>query len=318
MRLKWLWTALGAVCLSLGNLKAQENMRELVIKNDNDAYLVNGSDRYYTNGFFVSFRSAAHRRALAEGQVKKIKEFEFGQKMYTSHSGYVWERSRVDRAITAYLFVGASQTWYYASEKVLKLGVQLGTIGPNAMGRQTQEIFHKITGTYAPNCWKYELNNEIGLNTQLAYQDLLFRNADSNFDLTWNGYLNLGNTFTGTGAGLSMRLGKLKALYESTFTRGLAGNSNKEKKQKTAEFFFVGRIQLDLVAYDASISGGLFRKNKGPIVFEPRPVVWHKELGIMHSKNRFSAQLSYIFKSREIKSAAVPARYGSLTTAFLF
>ena len=316
--MKRLWAALGAVCLSVGSLQAQENMRELVIKSDNDAYLVNGSDRYYTNGFFVSFRSATNRRALAEGQVKKIKEFEFGQKMYTSHSGYVWERSRVDRAITAYLYVGASQTWYCASEKVLKIGVQLGTIGPNAMGRQTQEIFHKLTGTYAPNCWQYQLNNEIGLNTQLAYQDLIFRNAGRTADLSWNSYLNLGNTFTGTGAGLSLRLGRLKPLYESTFTRSVNGNQAAGKQRRNAEIFFFGRLQLDLVAYDASISGGMFRKNKGPIVFEPRPAVWYKELGIMHSKNRFSAQLSYIFKSREIKSAAVPARYGSLTTAFRF
>lgn len=318
MNWKPLWTALGAVCLVVGMAQAQDSAHELIIKSDNDAYLANGSDRYYTNGFFVRYRTAKHRRELPNNEVKRIREMELGQKMYTSHSGYVWERSRVDRSITAYLYVGVSQTRHFKNESSLKLGLQLGTIGPNALGRQTQEIFHKITNTYAPNCWQYQLNNEIGLNSSVAYQDLVFRNRSQWIDFAWNSYLNLGNTFTGAGIGGSLRIGKMNRLFESSSNHSLIDQREKDHSAEQAELFLFTKPQLEWVAYDASISGGLFRKEKGPIVFKPERMLISQELGLNYSKKRFSLQFSYILKSREVKNAEDPQRYGSLSTAFRF
>ena len=101
MKLKQFWAALGAACFTFSAILAQEAKHEFGIKSDNDAYLANGQDRYYTNGFFLQYRSAADQSQLKPGINKKIYELEIGQKMYTSHSGYVWERRYVDRSITA-------------------------------------------------------------------------------------------------------------------------------------------------------------------------------------------------------------------------
>lgn len=318
MKLKHFWTALGAVCFTLSGLFAQESAHEFSIKSDNDAYLANGQDRYYTNGFFLQYRVAANQSQLKPGINKKIYELEIGQKMYTSHSGYVWERRYVDRSITAYLYAGGSITWLYESEKTLKLGVQIGTIGPAALGRQTQEIFHKITKTYAPNCWKYQLKNEMGLNFNLAFNQLLNRSASQKVDFLWNGYANLGNTFSGMGAGFTLRIGKLNQLFQSSYTRSVISKQASTTKLNETELFLFTRPQIDLVVYDASVSGGLFRKNKGPITFDSRPWVASQELGMMYSKKRFGAQISYTFKTPEIKGSKETHRYGTVSTFFRF
>lgn len=318
MKLKPLLTGLGLVCLNLSVLFAQNAKHEFSIKSDNDAYLANGNDRYYTNGFFLNYRSAVSRRPLKPGINKKIREVEIGQKMYTSHSGYVYERNYVDRSITAYLYIGGSMTWLYKSEKTLKLGIQIGNIGPASLGRQIQEGFHKLTKTYAPNCWKYQLNNELGLNTSLAFNQLLYRSAQNRTDMQWNAYANLGNTFTGAGLGMSFRIGRLNQLFQSTYNRSVITEEVSTPKLHESELFLFAKPQLDLVVYDATVSGGLFRKDKGPIVFESKRWVASQEIGCMYSKRRFSAQISYIFKTDEIKSAALSDHYGSISTAFRF
>ena len=69
---------------------------------------------------------------------------------------------------------------------------------------------------------------------------------------------------------------------------------------------------LHYIAYDATIQGGMFINDKGPAVFDIKPVVFSQQAGAVFSMNRWTADFSFIFKSREIKSNAKPHQYGSL------
>lgn len=319
MKLKQFWTVLGAVCINFPGLFAQNSTHEFGIKSENDAYLANGRDGYYTNGFFLQYRYLSKRQPAKTGLNKKIYEIELGQKMFTSHSGYVYDRRYVDRSITAYLYLGGSINWFYNSEKTMRIGMQIGTIGPAALGRQVQEGFHKITNTYAPNCWKYQLNNEPGLNMNIGYSQLMHRTASEKIDLIGHAYANLGNTFTGMGLGFTLRTGRLNQLFQSTTNRSvISGPSDTAPPLNKSELFIFVKPQLDLSIYDATISGGLFIKDKGPIVFDAKPWVMSQEMGLMFSKKNFSAQISYIFKSPEAKGNMERNRFGSVSTNFRF
>jgi hypothetical protein len=69
---------------------------------------------------------------------------------------------------------------------------------------------------------------------------------------------------------------------------------------------------IHYIAYDATIQGGMFIADKGPAVFDVKPVVFSQQAGVVFSKNRWTVDFSVIFKSREIKSNAKPHQYGSL------
>lgn len=299
-------------------LSAQDLKREFGFKSDNDAYLATGQDKYYTNGIFLSYRVAANQSRLNSGLNKKIYQLELGQKMYNAQSGYIPEIRYVDRPITAYLYLQGSTTWLYQSERALTLGVQLGTIGPAALGKQAQEFIHRLTGLYTPKGWEYQLNNEIGFNINMAYSQVIQRSNSQKMDLIWHGHANLGSTFTGMGLGFTLRSGRLNQLYQTTYNRSVISNQPKTAKITASELFFFAKPQLDLVIYDASISGGLFRANKGPVVFDAKPWVLSQELGMMFSKNRFSAQVSYTFRTPEVESGAKSHRYGSISTYYQF
>ena len=135
--------------LSLG-ASAQNHSKQFGFKSDNDAYLARGQDKYYTNGIFISYRFANKPKKENSALAKQLTQLELGQKMYNAQSGYIPDMVYVDRPITAYLYAGASKYWFYTSENSLSLGVQLGTIGPNALGRQAQEFIHKLGGFYPP------------------------------------------------------------------------------------------------------------------------------------------------------------------------
>jgi hypothetical protein len=105
----------------------------------------------------------------------------------------------------------------------------------------------------------------------------------------------------------------MNSLHATAYNRSnLADASSKN------EFFFFAKPQLDWVAYDASISGGLFIKDKGPITFNSKPWVLIPEIGVGCGQKRWSAQLSYTFKTHEINSPAKAHQFGSIATYYQF
>ncbi|MCX6166466.1 MAG: lipid A deacylase LpxR family protein [Sphingobacteriales bacterium] len=311
MRLK-ICVLLALLSLSLG-ASAQSHSKQFGFRSDNDAYLARGQDKYYTNGIFISYRFANKPKKENSALAKQLTQLELGQKMYNAQSGYIPDIVYIDRPITAYLYAGASKHWFYRSENSLSLGVQLGTIGPNALGKQAQELIHKLGGFYPPKGWEYQLNNEIGLNFQMAYTRFLQRSSSKKLDLSINSGANLGNTYSGLSGGFTLRTGRMNSLNSTAYNR-----SNLSDANSTNEFFFFAKPQLDWVAYDASISGGLFLKDKGPITFNSQPWVLSQEFGLVFAQKRWSAQLSYTFKTHEINSRAKAHQFGTISTYYQF
>ncbi len=285
---------------------------EFGFRSDNDAYLAKGQDRYYTNGLFITYRRAMDQ-SLLKGRVnKRIWEAEAGQKMYNPISGKITRTSRIDRPFAAYLYAGGSLSWFYNSENSLKITVQGGTIGPSALGKEAQVFLHKIVGFYEVQGWETQVKNELGLNTIIEYNRFLNRNKSKTADLTINSYADIGNTFSGAGAGIMFRAGILNQLFNSASTNSAISNNPASIPLHNKEFFFYTKSMLHFIAYDASSEGGLFREDKGLITFDVKPLVFSQELGVIYSKNRYTANFSVIFNSREIKSVAKRHQYGSI------
>lgn len=318
MQLKHFSIAFLAIYFLLNRLSAQELNKEFGFRSDNDSYLANGQDRYYTNGLFISYRKAVESKKNKPGLAKKIVEFEIGQKMYNAQSGYIPAIAYVDRSITAYLYGGANLQWFTENERMFKASFQIGTIGPSALGKQAQELVHRITGLYTPKGWEYQLKNELGINLGASYASMIQRSNSQKLDLAWHGYANLGTTFSGLGLGFMLRAGRVNQLFQSASYHSVIDNKNSSNKLAKSEFFFFAKPQLDLVVYDATVSGGLFRQDKGPVSFKPKPWVLSQEFGLVHAKNRLSLQLSYVFKAAEIQSSARAHQYGCISTFYRF
>ncbi|MBC7915956.1 MAG: lipid A deacylase LpxR family protein [Pyrinomonadaceae bacterium] len=296
--------------------QGQNFKNEFGFRSDNDSYLGYGQDRYYTNGLFISYRHALKQENLNSKVANKIWEAEVGQYMYNAQTGQVRNILDVDRPFAAFLYTGLKLNWYLKSEKNIEASVNIGTIGPDAFGKETQETLHDIVGFYKINGWQYQINNELGVNASLKYSSLIARKqADNDFSL--QSYLNLGNTFAGAGAGILFRAGRINKFFQSVSTNSRISNSVTDSIPKKEIFFFT-RPMLNYIAYDATVEGGFFTNNKGPVTYNAKPFQYSQEFGINYAANRWTFNFSVLFKSRDTKVQLKPHQFGSAIIYYRF
>lgn len=285
---------------------------------DNDVYIAFLKDRYYTNGLLLHYRHALKQKTDSSNLKKRIIEFEIGQKVFSPYSAQAPNPAKHDRPFTAYLYMGSTLNWFYANESVLKLTAQIGTIGPNAFGKEVQESYHNLLGIYKVMGWDYQLKNEAALNFIAEYNKLLCRPNSRKADIIASSSVLVGNTFSGANAGLIFRLGRINSLYESISYNSLISNKASSKDKPKNELFLFTKPQINYVAYDATIEGGLFRKDKGPITFGSKPFLYSQQVGLCFSSGRWTANYIVTFKGKEVESSADPYRYASLVLLHRF
>ena len=309
--------ALCAISLFSAKAIAQDFKHEFGFKSDNDSYLAQGSDRYYTNGLFIYYRTALANENLKSGLEKMRLEISAGQKMFNPRSGFSPNPATQDRPFAGYLYAGGALSWFHSDESSLKASVEIGTTGPNSLAQDAQELLHRTTGFYKPEGWAYQIKNELALNLGLQYSKLLYRPENKSTDFSFEGYARAGTTFSGLGAGILFRAGNINQLFNSAYTNSLIGNNLTTKALVKREFFFYAKPQLNVVAYDATIQGSLFN-NDSPVTFGAKPVVFAQQFGLDYSSQRFTIDFGVIFKTKEIKSAAKAHQYGSITMYYRF
>lgn len=304
------------LCLSTLSF-SQSYKNELGLQSDNDSYLGQGSDRYYTNGLFLNFRRAMDQQKLKDGLEKKTYEITLGQKMFNPYSGYAPDPERQDRPFAGYLYAEGAMNWFYSDESILKVTAQVGTTGKNSLGEAGQKLLHRTFGFYDIAGWDYQIRNELTLNLSGQYTRMLARIADNALEFSFEGYGNLGTTFDGAGAGILLRTGSLNQLFNSSYYHAVVGNQSKTKALVKREIYFYAKPQLNVVAYDATIQGSLFKDNS-PVTFGQKPVVFAQQLGVDYSSQRFTFDFGVIFKTKEIKSSARAHQWGSVSLFYRF
>ena len=323
MRIKLLAFLLGFFCAV--NVFAQSHSNEIGIQTDNDSYLLQGSDRYYTDGIFIYFRHALKVKDNETTLANKVLGFEMGQKIFNPQSGSIFYQGAdqpylVDRPFAAYLYAGATLNLLYKNESNLKIGAQLGIIGPGAFGRQVQNYVHDNFGFYHPSGWEYQIHNEAQLNLSAEYNKLLARG--SWIDVSFSSYLNLGNGFSGAGVGPMVRLGSFNQLFNSVSTQSTAIKNQTVTPLHPHEIFFYYKPLFNYVAYDATIQGGLFDKHNDPnsleITRNKEPFIFSNQFGVAFTTGRFVIDATAIFHTKEVKEMTRSEQWGSVTALYRF
>ena len=314
-----------ALLLSSSHLFAQSHSNEIGVETDNDSYLLRGSDRYYTDGIFIYFRHALAVDSSSKLQ-NKVLGFEAGQKIFNPQTGSITltrggadNPDYIDRPFAAYLYIGSTLNFLYSDESNLKLSAQFGIIGPNAYGKQVQTWVHKTFGFYPPSGWEYQIDNNAVLNLSAEYNRLLARTAG--FDVSLTSYGNLGNGFSGAGLGSLFRFGNFNQLFNSVSTQSSAIRKNKKASLHQHELFFYYKPQINYVAYDATIQGGLFTKhdpNSAEVTSDKEPFILSNQLGVAFSTSRFVFDVAAIFHSKDTKEMVRVHQWGTITGLYRF
>lgn len=321
MRFK-LFTLL-VILFSAGNVFAQSHSTEIGAETDNDSYLLQGSDRYYTDGIFLYYRHALKIKDKDSAKMmNKVLGFEMGQKIFNPQSGSINyngadQPSLIDRPFAAYLYVGSTLNFLYKNESNLKLSVQLGVVGPDAFGKQVQDFVHDNFGFYHPSGWEYQINNDFEINLSAEYNKLLAR--ASWIDVSVDSYVNLGLGFTGAGVGPLVRLGSFNQLFNSVSTQSTVSRKDINGLLHKHELFFYYKPLANYVAYDATIQGGLFDNHSGlEITKDKEPFIFSQQFGVAFTTNRFVFDIAAIFHTLDDKEMVQTHQWGTVTGLYRF
>lgn len=310
----------GAIALAFSQLAlGQDGQRaftkEISAITDNDNYLLQKRDGYYTNGFYFSYQYLA--RASDPRTQKAIMRFELGQMIFNPYKYSITRPAEMDRPFAGYLYLKATRSRFFARGNNLQYGLAAGIMGPGSRASQVQRAYHKLIRIYEVPGWGYQLKNEVGVNLYAQYTHPLFappRPAQI-IDLHAVARANLGNTFTNATAGFLLRIGKMENSAQSVSWNSRL-HAAKPVYRGKAEFFIFFQPEVMVQGYNATLQGGLFRSDKGPVTVPLQPVLYQQRVGIAYAQGRFSVVLADVHRSKEAKGMRRKENYGSVMVGY--
>ncbi|MBN9296455.1 MAG: lipid A deacylase LpxR family protein [Filimonas sp.] len=299
-------------------LSAQQNdeqkplRHQLSLVSDNDFYLAQYNDRYYTNGIFFNYNWVVKQPSAK----KIIHSLQLGQLMYNPIDYEHKEPEYIDRPYAGFLFLTYSQTHFFGKESVLQFSATGGITGKPSLTQALQQWYHHTVGFKKPEGWKYQVTAEPGLNMGALYATTLFPTNNQAVAIKPVIQASLGNTFTNAKAGFLFQLGSFEKNSQSIAWNASVSNTH-EKTRHNYELYFYFYPQIIAQGYNATVQGGLFVENKG-LVKDVMPFMYQHTIGGMYSEKHIYLGLSVVYQTKEARTQIQDQRYGSILFGYRF
>ncbi|RYZ50886.1 MAG: lipid A deacylase LpxR family protein [Chitinophagaceae bacterium] len=306
---------LSAFAQPLQAQKSKLYTQQVSVLTENDRYVFKGKDGYYTNGLVLRYTKASPQ---AENGGKRLHHFSLGQKIFMPYSRRIYVVDQIDRPISGYLFLQYNRSVFKTPQTLLQWGASVDAIGEASGARQVQNTFHNwidVNSSYWGWVWDYQVKSQLGLNVHGQFaKGLVTGRAATKTQLIPVTKATVGTSFTNISQGLAIQFGQLATQDQSAFWDAAPGKAPEQKWEWA--FYYLPEVMYQ--AYNATIQGGLFRENKGPITADPEPLVFTHQVGFFLSGGRYQARLAANFQGKEAKSQHFSHSYGSVQVAYRF
>ena len=291
----------------------------LYIENDSRNIGGPGFDQNYTNGIKLSYIYAEDqipswskplinwneylKKHLADSETNY--GISLAQQIYTPNDIQTATLIKNDRPYAGWLYVGLMVRFNTEAHSDF-LELDIGVVGPEALGEKVQNEFHKAIGQETAKGWDNQLGTEPGL--QLTYQQRLrFLEYKVSQDRTLVDLIpfygaSLGNIFIGAHAGAIIRVGnKLADDFGPTRLSSGDGDSAVHTDAETdyklnsepRVYGFAG-AKGSLIGRDIFLDGNTFRDSHR---VTKRAIVTETELGLGVEWARISAVWRFVVRS---------------------
>jgi len=146
----------------------------LSLQIDNDLFA--RSDQNYTSGIRIAYTTPMGSSHPLESSVRALPLFagpsrvtySLGQQLYTPRDISASQLITTDEPYAGYLYAGfgieSELPREHGRRILVSFELQVGIVGPTALGKQTQQAAHKIFGSEKANGWDNQLKNEPTIN----------------------------------------------------------------------------------------------------------------------------------------------------------
>jgi hypothetical protein len=301
----------------------------LTVEND----LFGGTDRYYTSGFQLAWRSPsadppawlAWLSGIAtpffpEGGMPRW-GLALGQNIFTPADTLARNPDPRDRPYAGWLY-GAFTLTSYTGRVLGTFEVQLGVVGPAALGEQVQNNVHDIINVDRALGWRTQLKDEPGINVILTRQWRINQPPDRAdprglaLGLVPSLTGSLGNVLTYASAGLLLRVGSnLQSDFGPPRIRpALAGTAFFEPDGRWGWYVFAG-VEGRAVARDIFLDGNTWRDSRR---VDRIPFVGEGAVGGVLIMPWARLSYTHTFRGPEFRGQRKSQQYGSVNLSFRF
>lgn len=221
---------------------------QLELRHDNDFFLL--TDRYYSSGLFLTYRTMLKRGVFGEKEQLAIR---LGQEVFTPSQTQSVNSNLYDRPYVG--FTGLHSQWSLAEKKSLyTLGVLLGLAGNNSGAGGFQRWYHKAVAISDSPLWIDELNNSFHTNLYGVYTKE-WEIAPNPFGIRFamSPKLAFGTRDIFGEAEAMVHFGRRNAIAQSIAYNRLGDNAR--------EIYFALRFAYRQVFHNGLIEGNLFGDN---------------------------------------------------------
>lgn len=296
---------------------------------ENDAFAA--TDRYYTNGVQLSWLSPSSPPPWFDGATDTTRFFlgpqsqvrwglALGQTLFTPEDTERRVPDPNDRPYAAYLF-GAVSLVAYSDETLNTVQLQIGVVGPSALGEEVQNNFHDLIGDGHAEGWDYQLEDEVGVNLIFDRKwraiSLTGPRTGLGIDLTPSATLSLGNVATYAAGGLMFRLGQnLDSDFGAPRIRpALTGSNFYDKRDGFGWYLFAG-VEGRAIARDIFLDGNTFYGDSPHV--DKRNLVGDAQAGFSLFFGSTRLTYTYVVRSEEFEGQDGLSRFGSASIGWSF
>jgi hypothetical protein len=263
---------------------------QLFIENDTLAR----TDRYYTNG--IKFGGGAPFDILQLPATEILKQLAphaegaihlglfLGQNMYTPKDITIKAPQPLDRPWAAWLYLGGVAQ-RAKGNRLDTVEIDLGLVGPSALGKEVQTEWHRLIGVRQPVGWHNQIPNEPAFLVSYVAKTRqpLGRANGVDLEMVPHGGVTLGTVLTLARVGGILRLGRnMTGFGPDTIEPGGAMLQNMRRdiepgRSHELEWYVFAGLDHRLVAHNIFLDGTVFRDS--PSV-RRRPHVYDMTLGV--------------------------------------
>lgn len=291
---------------------------------ENDSF--GSTDNNYTNGVRIGYLSGVGRgntlarRFLGAGPEDTVRiGLAVGQSIFTPQDTQATEPLPGQLPYAGWLYGEYSVIVERKGKFLDTLAINLGVVGPAALGEEIQNGFHDLINVEKSNGWDNQLRNEPGLIMTFERQWRPFFRVSSRgigIDIAPSAGVSLGNILTHGKAGLTIRVGRnLEGNYGPPRIRpSLAGAGFYSSVDTVAWYAFVG-TEGRAVARNIFLDGNTWNNS---LSVEKKRFVADVQAGLALQVKAVQIAYTYVWRTREFKTQGQHHEFGAVSVSVKF
>ena len=298
---------------------------------ENDGYF--GDDDNYTSGLRLGYLSGnkeldAVGRFIARrlmkldmdpSQMRIRRGISIAQEIYTPRDLTAAEPLPDQHPYAGYLY-GLFTSVIEQPERVDQIAIEIGIVGPEALGQESQDLIHNTTGRELAQGWDNQIETTLGFNVNYDRQRRIAHSgevAGLAWDCIGNFGLSAGTVKTAARIGGNVRLGSnLSGSFGPPRVRpSTAGSGYFIPDGRKSWYVFAGG-QVEAVAHNIFLDNAIGR-DEGPDVGS-QTLVSDAQAGLAVQLGASQIAFTYVLRTEEFDTQEGSQRFGSLSISRRF